>query len=165
MDGVHFRWNRAALRLHIVLAAAISALGLPMMIYGDVGARIFGALWIAAFATLILALAKRLGDTRPVVTVDAAGLHDRRIASEGFRWDKISAIEAYEAENLTWVGVEFNEPEVSLAKTGWLVRLSAPLHRLFRFPRVSISMVLLDGSTGDLIAAIRSLRPDLVTKP
>ncbi len=100
----------------------------------------------------------------PVVSVDGEGLHDRRIAGERFRWDEISAVEAYEAENLTWVGLDFKEPAASLAKTGWLVRLSAPLHRLLRFPRVSISMALLDGSSDDLISAVRARRPDLVTK-
>ena len=164
MDAVHFRWNRASLRFYIALAALISALGLPMVLAGEAEARALGLAWIAALAWLILALVRRMSDTGPVVSADAQGLHDRRIAKEGFLWDEISSIEAYEAENLTWVGVEFKQPQTSLAKTGWLVRLSAPLHRRFRFPRVSISMALLDGSTDDLIAAIRALRPNLVTK-
>jgi hypothetical protein len=164
MNAVHFRWSRASLRLYIALAALISALGVPMLLAGDAGARLLVGVWIAAFAWLILALARRMSDTGPVVSADALGLHDRRIAKEGFGWDEISSIEAYEAENLTWVGVELKEPGASLAKTGWLVRLSAPLHRLFRFPRVSISMALLDGSSEDLIAAIRAHRPDLVRK-
>jgi hypothetical protein len=161
MTPVHFRWSRSSLKLCIAMMSFLFVLGLPMLLSEDAATRLAGAVWIAAFVWLASALVRRMKSTDPVVTVDALGLYDRRIAGEGFGWDEILHIEAYEAESMTWVGIELKDPRVSLVKTRWFVRLFAPLQRLFRFPRVSISMALLDGSPEELIAAIRAACPGL----
>jgi len=161
MQPVHFRWGRPNPWLYSALAFVI-ALGLPMLLAEDMGVRVMGLAWIAAFAWLTLLLARRTRSAEPVVSVDQEGVLDRRIADERFGWEEILRVETYDAEDMAWVGLELKDPKVSLAKARWLVRLFAPLHALFRFPRVSISMALLDGTREDLMAAICAHRPDLI---
>lgn len=162
MGPVLFYWCRSSLKLALVFVTGLVLVGLPALASDALDMRMFGVALIVGFAWLANALAGRMRSTDPVVSVDDAGIFDRRIATAPFGWGEIRSVEAFEAESTHWVGFEFIDRRHSLAKTSRLVRVCAPLQRLMRFPSVSISMALLDGSTGDLIAAIRAHRPDLI---
>ena len=163
MQPVHFHWSGSSLKLCAGFVAFLFALGLPMLVSDELDIRLAGIGWMILFAWLMRMFWKRLQQKDPVITVDALGLLDRRMACEAFLWNEIARIEAFEAENTHWVGLEFADPKRSLSKTNGLVRACAPLQRLMGFPRVSISTSLLDGSTHDLLAAIRSFRPELIS--
>jgi hypothetical protein len=81
---------------------------------------------------------------------------------EPLAWEEIAGVETFEAESMTWVGLQLVEHKKSMPKMSWLVRLCAPLQHVMGLPRVSISLALLDGTPADLLAAVRALRPGLV---
>ena len=163
MQPVHFHWNGSSLKLCAVFVTFLFVLGLPMLVSDELDVRLAGIGWMFLFAWLMRMFWRRLQQKDPVITIDALGLFDRRMACEGFLWDEIASVEAFEAENTHWVELAFADPKRSLSKTNRLVRACAPLQRLMGFPRVAISMSLLDGSTHDLLAAIRSFRPELIS--
>ena len=163
MQPVHFHWSGSSLKLCAAFVTFLFVLGLPMLVSDELDVRLAGIGWMFLFAWLMGMFWRRLQQKVPVITVDALGLLDRRMAREAFLWNEIARIEAVEAENTHWVGLEFADPKRSLPKTNRLVRACAPLQRLMGFPRISISMSLLDGSTHDLLAAIRSFRPELIS--
>jgi hypothetical protein len=144
------------------MMAFLFLLGLPMLASAAWDLRLVGVVWLAGFAWLCRALWLRQRDTSPVVTVDALGLIDRRIMSEGLFWDEIAAIELFETDSMLWVGIEFAGAKQGLEKIGPFTRFFAPLQRLMGLPPVSISMALLDGTAEDLAGAIRAYRPELV---
>lgn len=162
MGSVDFHWHSLSLRLFVVASALLGLLGLPMMASDALDMRLAGIVWSLGFLWLLWALVRRWRSTDPVVSVDSNGVLDRRIATAPYAWNEIRNIEIFEADNMTWVGLEFIDPRASLEKSGWLVRLCAFPQRLMRFPSVSISMALLDGTPGDLVAAMRTFRPDLI---
>ena len=163
MQAVHFHWNGSSLKLCAAFVTLLFVLGLPMLVSDELDVRLAGIGWMFLFAWLMGMFWRRLRQKDPVITVDALGLLDRRMSREGFLWSEIARVEAFEAESTHWVELAFADPKRSLSKTNWLVRACAPLQRLMGLPRVSISMSLLDGSTNDLLAAIRSFRPELIS--
>ena len=157
----HFRWNARGITRATSLAALIGAPGLLLLRDPDFAVKVLGVVWAAPFAVLALALLKRRHDRDPVVTVSAEGLRDRRISDQTFAWAAISRVEGFDAENVAFVGLEFHNPKTELRTAKWHWRLFAPMHRLLRFPSITLQMSLLDGSDADVLAAIARFRPDL----
>ncbi len=163
-DAVHFHWDKRRTRRGTALLLAIGAPGLLLAFQDGVDAKVLGLAWSAAFALLAAAVHSRGARTEPVVTVSDEGVHDRRISAAPIAWDRIAHIEGFEAENVTFVGLDFHDAKVALADAKPLVRAMAPIHRLFEFPAVSINTSLLDGSDADVIAAIEKFHPGLLQR-
>ena len=162
--AVNFRWDKRRTRRGTLLLLAIGAPGLLLAFQDGVDAKVLGLAWSAAFALLAAAVYSRGARTEPVVTVSDEGIHDRRISAAPITWDRIAHIEGFEAENVTFVGLDFHDAKAALVDAKLLVRAIAPMHRLFGFPAVSINTSLLDGSDADLIAAIGEFHPTLLRR-
>ncbi len=162
MTPVHFYWSKSSLWLCLALSAGIFLLGLPMVLSESLDVQLLGLIWIGVFGWLSYSLVDRARRTSPVVTLDAHGLFERRIMHQLLAWEEIAGIETFEAESMTWIDLQLADHRKSMAKMSWLVRFCAPLQHLMGMPRVSISLALLDGTTGDFTAAVRVFRPGLV---
>jgi hypothetical protein len=160
-ETANFFWDKRRIRRGAVLLLAIGAGGLLMLLSDGLDAKILGVAWAAAFAILAAAVYSRGYSDAPVVTVSDAGLHDRRISKSPIAWSSIAHVEGFDAEHVPFIGVDFHDAGKALRDAKPLVRLIAPMHRLLRFPAVSINTSLLDVSDEDLIAAIQRFRPDL----
>ena len=158
-DVVQFRWDKRRLNWFIGLFAMIGVPGLLLFGAADIGAKTFGLVWAALAGIGIFALARRKRISEPVIEISSQGIFDRRIANAVLPWRAISNFEEFEAEHVPFVGLDFHDARKALADAKPIVRLNAPLHKLFRFPAVSIQMGLLDGTEADLLAAIRHFRP------
>jgi hypothetical protein len=159
---MHFHWDKRRTWRGTVLLSALGAPGLLLAFQDGADAKLLGLVWSAAFGFLAAAVYSRAADTEPVVTVSGEGIRDKRVSATPFAWDRIARIEGFEAENVTFVGLDFHDAKLTLADAKLLVRIIAPIHRLFRFPAVSINTSLLDGSDADLMAAIKKFRPSLI---
>ena len=71
-------------------------------------------------------------------------------------------MEEFDAENVSFVGLDFDDPKVALAHAKLLVRLIAPVHWLLGFPAVTINTSLLDASDNASVAAIQRFQPTLL---
>lgn len=158
---LELHWDRRRLRRGALLMAAIGAGGVILFTQDDPSAYWLGGAWIAAFAALALAILGRGRRSGPVVTINAEGIHDRRISASALAWDAISRVEGFDVEHVSFVGLDFHDATTALARAKPMVRFFAPLHRLLRLPAVSINTSLLDGSDADLLAAIARWRPEL----
>ena len=161
-DAIHFYWDRRRTRRGAIVLLTIGAAGLLLLFQDGSDAKALGAFWLAAFTLFAAAVDRRGNRGEPVVTVSDAGIHDRRVSAALIAWEAISRIGGFEAENVHFIGLDFHNPAAALADAKPLVRFIAPAHRLLQFPSVSINTSLLDGSDGDLLAAIREFRPRLV---
>lgn len=161
-DRVSFCWSRGALLATAALMAGIGALGLLMLLQPESMVRAAGLAWFCAFALFAGLLLARLADTKPVVTISAAGIHDRRISEAPIPWHALADVQGFEVENSSFVGLNFHDPRTALAGAKTVQRLFAPLHPLFGLPAVSISMMLLDGGDDDLLAAMAKHRSDSI---
>lgn len=157
MDRVQFRWDRRALFRGAVTFAIIGALGIAMAPLGDAGMWLLGLAWAAVFGYGAMHMWRLRSEREPVITIDAAGLRDRRIRVAVIPWDAIAHVEGFEAEGIPFVGLSFHDRKAVLADARPLVRVFAPIQALLRFPEVSVSMALLDGSEEELLAAIAPL--------
>jgi hypothetical protein len=158
-----FRWSSRNVGLIVFGACVIAALGLVLVAVEDeIGAKILGGVWAAIFLALGLALLYRSRDRNPVVSIDADGIYDRRICDRVISWDDIRRVDTLEADQMSFVAIDLKPGAKIFAQLNFLHRLMRWPNRLLGFPALSIAMHALDGSTSDLLTAIRGFRPDLV---
>jgi len=161
-EAAHFFWDKRRTRRGAMVLLAIGAAGLLLVLNDGLEAKILGVIWSIAFAILAAAVHSRGHSDAPVVTVSEAGLHDRRISRAPIAWSSIAHIEGFDAEHVPFIGIDFHDARKALTGAKPLVRFTAPLHRLLRFPAVSINTSLLDGTDEDVIRAIARFRPALL---
>lgn len=159
-DRVEFRWDPARLKWSAGLLVAIGLSGLLLLGETDASVRVLGAVWAIVFAIGAWRVLRHIGDREPVVSVSAEGLRDRRIMDGVIPWASISNIENIDAEHVPFAGLEFHESKAVLANAKLMVRVTALLNRLLRFPDATLQMSLLDGNDEELHAAIRRYRSD-----
>lgn len=161
-DAVDFHWDKRRTRRGALLLAVLGLAGLALVGLDGIDAKALGIGWFVSFAALSSAVLSRGTKSAPVLTISPEGVHDRRISTAPITWEKIARIEGFEAETVTFVGLDFLDARSTLADAKPLVRVFAPLHRLLGFPAVSLNTSLLDGGDRDVIAAIERFRPSLV---
>jgi hypothetical protein len=127
-----------------------------------VDAKSLGLAWTAGFVALAAGVYSRSFKSRPVIAISANVLHDRRISAESIPWVRIARMEEFDAENVSFVGLDFDDPKVALAHAKLLVRLIAPVHWLLGFPALTINTSLLDASDNASVAAIQRFQPTLL---
>jgi hypothetical protein len=107
-------------------------------------------------------LSRRAVAQGPVLVVDGRGIVDRRLMTRRIGWHEIERICFVDVDRARVTELVLRRPEQTLAGTKWPVRIGADCQRAFGIPAVTISMLMLDGSVGDLVRAIRMHRPDLL---
>lgn len=158
----HFTWDTGKARLLALAAALIAAVGLVFVVQDDWGARVFGAIWIAALLSLGWALLRRARATGPVVSIDSAGIFDRRVSRHPIPWAEIAAFGTLEAEHLTFVAIDLKPGAAAFGDLNFLHRILRGPTRLLGYPALSIAMHVLDGTSEDVLDAARAFRPELV---
>jgi len=118
--------------------------------------------WLIAVACLLHAVGRRASSAAIVLSVDRRGIFDRRLLSRPIGWQEIEGICPVNTKRSYVVDIELRWPEVTLRDTRWAVRVGAHCQEGYGVPAVSISMLLLEGRVGDLLAAIAQYRPDLL---
>lgn len=160
-EAIEFRWDSRRLNWYTGLMALVAAPSLLLLFQPGADVKTLGIAWASACALAAIALQKRKRVSLPVVTVSEQGIFDRRVSETAFAWNAITSVEGFDAEHVQFVGLEFQNPGAALAHCKPLIRIFAPLHRLFKYPSVSINMGLLDGSDADLLQAVCHFRPEL----
>ena len=161
-EAVEFHWEKRRIYRGAVILLAIGFPGVLQATMEGVDAKSLGLAWTAGFVALAAGVYSRSFKSGPVITISANGLHDRRISAESIPWVRIARMEEFDAENVSFVGLDFDDPKVALAHAKLLVRLIAPVYRLLGFPAVTINTSLLDASDNALVAAIQRFQPTLL---
>ena len=161
-EVIELHWDKQRIYRGAIFLLTIGAPGLFLATMEDVDAKSLGLAWALAFFALAAAVYGRSFNIEPVITISTHGVHDRRISAEPIPWARIARVEGFDAENVTFVGVDFDDPKFALAHAKPLVRLIAPVHRLFGFPSVTINTSLLDADDAALVTAIELFRPTLL---
>ena len=161
-EPVTFTWDKGRVRLIAAGAALTALVGIIMLVQDDWGSKILGIVWIATLLALVLVLFRRARSRDPVVTIDTQGILDRRISDQVIPWDEIESIGTLEAEHITFVGINLKSDALTFAGLHRIHRYMRWPNRVVRFPALSIAMHALNGSSTDVIAAIRRFRPDLI---
>jgi len=118
--------------------------------------------WLIAVACLLHAVGRRVGSGAIVLSVDRRGIFDRRLLLRPISWQEIEGICPVNTKRGYVVDIKLRWPEVTLRDTRWAVRVGAYCQQGYGVPAVSISMLLLEGRVGNLLAAIAQYRPDLL---
>jgi hypothetical protein len=160
--AIQFPWSVAKLR-----RAGIALFGscLPALMGSAAPALWLQGLclaWLIAVACLLHVLQRRLRNAVVVLSVDRRGIFDRRLLSRPIGWEEIEGICHVDTQRSHVLDIKLRWPEVTLRQTRWAVRVGALCQQAYGVPAVSISMVLLEGQVGDLLAAIAAYRPDLL---
>ncbi len=118
--------------------------------------------WLLAVAFFMHGLARRAADPEVVISIDRRGILDRRLMPRHLEWQDIAAICTVDRERSHVVDIALRRPDFTLSGTRWAVRLGALCQRGYDVPAVTISLLLLDGSVGDLLDSIALFRPELL---
>jgi hypothetical protein len=118
--------------------------------------------WLLAVAFLMHGLARRAADREVVLSIDRRGILDRRLMPSHLEWQDIAAICVVDRERSRVVDIALRRPDFTLSGTRWAVRIGALCQRGYDVPAITISLLLLEGSVGDLLDAIALFRPELL---
>jgi len=157
-----FGWRLAKLRLAaLILASLLVPTTVGFSLSGPMGKWFFltGLLGVAA---LMHGLARRCDPATVVLSIDHAGILDRRLMSRRIAWQEIAWVCRVDVRRSQVVDLVLCRPDVTLRGAPWQVRIGGPCQSGFGVPAVTISMLLLDGSAGDVLHAIERHRPDLL---
>jgi len=157
-----FTWSRAKMRVAawtLVGAAAPAAAGIHVPVL-----RWVCLAWLAGVAWLMHGLSRRAADESVVLLVDRRGILDRRLLPTPIRWQEIEAICPVDPGRARVVDINLRWPRATLAGARWQVRIGARCQTGYGVPAVTISMLLLEGSVRDLLAAVARHRADLLPR-
>src|SRR5215813_2447137 len=153
-SGPRIRWvlmnaspSRGALR-------GIAASGMPV--------RSLCLAWFVAAAYLMHGIGRRAAVRHAVLTIDERGILDRRLMSKRIGWHEIESICPVNIHRSHVVDLRLRWPDITLSGTRLPIYIGATCQKTYGVPAMTISMLLLDGHVGDLLAAIARYRPDLV---
>ena len=118
--------------------------------------------WLIAVACLLHAVGRRVGSGAIVLSVDRRGIFDRRLLLRPISWQEIEGICPVNTKRGYVIDIKLRWPQLTLRQARWAVRVGALCQQAYGVPAVSISMVLVEGQVGDLLAAIAEYRPDLL---
>ena len=161
-ERFEFHWDARRLTWLAGWIGVIGAAGLGLLLVDDWSVKALGLAWAAVFGIGVRALLRRRKISAPVVVVSADGVLDTRILAAPIPWSALNRVEAFEAENVPFIGLHFADIDAALAHAKPSVRRIAKVQRGLGFPPASINMSALDGSDEDLLAAIAVFRPELL---
>ena len=118
--------------------------------------------WLLGVAMLMHGLSRRAAAETAVLSIDRHGIWDRRLMSSCIAWHEIKAVCPVDCKRSCVVDLELRRPEITLAETGWQVRIGAHCQSGYGVPAVTISMLLLEGTVSDLLSAVALYRPELL---
>ena len=157
-----FGWSHAKLRYasFVLLGVAMpAAIGMESSVSA---VRWLCLAWLLGVAMLMHGLSRRAAAETTILSIDRHGIWDRRLMSRCIAWHEIAALCPVDSERSCVVDLELRRPEITLAETGWWVRIGAHCQSGYDVPAVTISMLLLEGTVSDLLGAVALYRPELL---
>ncbi len=138
-------------------APAVAGMWVPAL-------RWFCLAWLAGVALIAHGLARRAAYAGVVLLIDRRGILDLRLLPTHILWQDIEAVCPVDLDRARVVDIALRWPKPTLAEARWRVRIGAWCQAGYGVPAVTLSMLLLDGSVRDLLAAIARHRPDLLAR-
>ena len=155
-------WSLAKLRIaSLVLLAAATPAVAAFAVSAPV-VRWLCLVWLVAIAYFMHCLSRRACDRDIVLLVDQRGIFDRRVMPRPIAWQEMAAIYPVDTDRCCVIDIALHWPKITLGKTRWPVRMGAYCQIAYNVPAVSISMLLLEGSVAEVLAAVARYRPDLL---
>jgi hypothetical protein len=154
-------------RRHLLLAVPVGAaacIAIPFVIANSVSLQIAGAVWLALCAHALWGLFARAVERRPIVRIDARGILDTRLLPRPIEWWEIESFYPVNVGRSHVVELRLRDPRRTLASARWHMRLGLDWHRPLDLPHVCISLLLLEGSMTDVVAAIQRHAPHLLPR-
>lgn len=120
----------------------------------------------AFFGLWSLAMIARLGERQVIVALAPEGIYDKRIGPELMPWSAMRQVYVFRARSQTYLAVELTSPERHVDPPTVFDRFAVWANNTVGFPRVSVSLMGLDGSAKTIIQALREVLPaDLAGPP
>lgn len=124
----------------IVVGAALVVAGVS---YGMIPLSLMGLVMLAAFVPMLILTLRRFADRRPVIVIDAAGYHDRRLGAP-IPWDKITELRRQQSGNRLFLQIGVADPGRYLGNAGILKRPMLAVNPRLGFPALASNLSGLD---------------------
>jgi hypothetical protein len=157
-----FAWSLAKIRIAGFTLLGVATMPTIAFVVSPPSVRWLCLAWLAGVGALVHYLGRRASSDAIVLSVDQRGIFDRRLMSRHIAWQEIAAICPVNTGRSHVVDIALRWPKITLAQTRLPVRIGAHLQGGYGVPAVTISMLLLDGSVSELLAAVARYRPDLL---
>jgi hypothetical protein len=154
-------------RRHLLLAIPVGAaacIAIPCVIASSVPLQIAGAIWLGLCAHALWGLFARAIERRPIVRIDARSILDARLLPRPIEWWEIASFYPVDVGRSHVVELRLRDPHRTLAAARSHMRLGLDWHRSLDLPHVCISLLLLEGSVTDVLAAIQRHAPHLLPR-
>jgi hypothetical protein len=162
-DGrASFVWSLAKIRVACLVLLGAAAPAVVVFLVSGASGKWLCLAWLAAVAAFMHCLSRRALAATEVLSIDDHGILDRRLMPRRIAWQEIEGICEVDEDRNHVVDIRLRWPAVTLAQTRWPVRIGAYCQTGYDVPAVSISMLLLEGSAREMLAAVAKHRPDLL---
>lgn len=158
-----FFWCHRRLRNVGMLVAAATLAAVPPMFAGGGGVQMACVVWLAMLLIAANGLARRMSTVAPVITIDLLGITDRRRSDTPLFWQEIGTFSRCDLVRSRVVEFFLIHPERTAGRS-LLDRLGGKLQVAYGLPAVTLSLLLVDASAADIIAAVSAFRPGLVPR-
>lgn len=119
----------------------------------------------AFFGLWLVAMIVRLGERQVIVALAPDGIYDKRIGPHLLPWSAMRQVYVFRARSQTYLAVELIEPERYVDPPTRFDRLSLWANNTVGFPKVSVSLMGLDGSARAVAVALREVLPEGLAGP
>jgi hypothetical protein len=163
VDSVRFyrsRWTSLKLVLASLLFVVI---GLAMIAWGGVTARVVGGLAVAFFGLCGAYVLTEMLWRRPSVELDRGGIRVRsHLAAAGYLpWAEVTGAVVYEMGGQRMLGIEVRDREDLIARATPLRRFVMRSNRRLGYPLVNIPQTAVADDLDDVLGCLRRFRPDI----
>jgi hypothetical protein len=159
---ISFGWSASKLRRAAFMLLGIAAVAvIAFVLLGPAGKWLCLAC-LTVVTALLHGIDRRAAVAAPVLSITQRGILDLRLMPRRIGWQEIAAIFPADVERGHVLDIALRQPAFALAGSRWAVRIGALCQTGYGVPAITLSMLLLDGSLSDLLAAITLHRPDLL---
>lgn len=143
-------------RFALVLCGSLAFVGLGIYLLQTDGARIAAYFAIAFFGMASCYAISRMLTKRPILTIDAEGLHDRgsALAFGRVAWEDVEHVEVQTHGRQRFVSIHLKDPEALLAKLPPLRRKIVQMQQNMGLASINIPASVLPMPAEDLAALL-----------
>jgi len=120
----------------IIVGAALIVAGAG---YGIIPLSLMGLAILAALVPLLILTLHRFADRRPVIVIDAAGYHDRRLGVS-IPWDAVTRLRRQQSGNRIFLQIGVADPARYLGNAGMLSRPIVAVNPRLWFPALASNL-------------------------
>lgn len=164
---VEFRYSRGKTAL-LVLFTLVLTFGSLIGAAGPgvpFGVRLILACTTVFFGFWLVVMAARLTERGVILSVSPKGIHDKRIGPQVMPWSAMEQVYAFRARSQFYLAVVLTEPERYIAPPTRVDRFAMWTNQTIGLPKVSLSLLGLDGSARQVVQAVRRVLPAKLVPP